>query len=69
MLVNNGKKIILKAPSRIGIYKNIMDGSFRLDPEKIAAYKFAPITSVGVERSFSTYINVFWMIVVIIYST
>ena len=28
---------------------------FRFDPEKIAAYKFAPITSVDVERSFSTY--------------
>ena len=32
-----------------------MDGPFRLDPEKIAAYKFAPITSIDVERSFSTY--------------
>ena len=32
-----------------------MDGHFRLDPEKIANYKFAPITSVDVERSFSTY--------------
>ena len=28
---------------------------FRFDPEKIAAYKFAPFISVNVERSFSTY--------------
>ena len=28
---------------------------FRLNPEKIAPYKFAPIISVDIERSFSTY--------------
>ena len=28
-LVNNGKKVFLKAPSRIGIYTNIMDGPQR----------------------------------------
>ena len=43
-------EIFLKTSSRISIYKNIMDGLFRMDLEKIAAYKFAPFTSVDVER-------------------
>ena len=30
-------------------------GRFQIGPEKIAAYKFASITSVDVERSFATY--------------
>ena len=33
----------------------MLDGLFRLDPDKNAVYKFAPITSDDGERSFSTY--------------